>query len=184
MKREASSIGKLAIISLVAVSIISLVIVSYFVFIGGAFAESENTTDRSLQLVNELRVQNHVKSLKWNKQLEAAAQEKVNDIIAKKYFQHTSPTGEKAWDIVLDEGYSYIYAGENLAIDYDTVDEAMEAWKESPSHYANIVSEKYSDYGFAQGEGNVEGHNAKVYVQIFATRESAVKQFVSYGEVY
>lgn len=180
MKRN---LTKIAVVSLVAISIISLVAVGYFVYVRNAYAKA-GTYDKSLVLVNELRSENSIGDLSWNENLAGAAQDKVNDIISKKYFQHTSPEGVKAWDLILKNDYSYVYAGENLAIDYDNVDEAIKAWVESPSHYRNIISDKYKEYGFAQGEGDVEGHVTKVYVQIFATRESAVKQFLTFDEVY
>ena len=180
MKRN---LAKIAIVSLVAISIISLVTVGYFVYVNNTYAK-DSTYDRSLELVNDLRVENNLDGLDWNENLANAAQDKVDDIIAKRYFQHTSPDGVKAWDFILKNDYSYIYAGENLAIDYSSVDDAFAAWVDSPSHYKNLVSDKYQEYGFAQGEGDVEGHTAKIYVQIFATHESGVNQLISYGEKY
>lgn len=180
MKRN---LAKIAIVSLVAISIISLVVVGYFVYVNNTYAK-DSTYNRSLVLVNEIRSEKNLGDLAWNENLAGAAQDKVNDIIANRYFQHTSPDGVKAWDFILKNDYSYVYAGENLAIDYDNVDDAFKAWVESPSHYNNLVSDKYKEYGFAQGEGDVEGHVAKVYVQIFATQESAVNQFLSYSEKY
>lgn len=180
MKRN---LAKIAIVSLVAISIISLVTVGYFVYVNNTYAK-DSTHDRSLELVNNLRDEEGLEGLNWNDNLANAAQDKVNDIVSKRYFQHTSPEGVKAWDFILKNDYSYVYAGENLAIDYGSVDDAFAAWVESPSHYRNLVSEKYKEYGFAQGEGDVEGHTAKVYVQIFATHESGVSQLISYGEKY
>jgi len=176
MKRN---LAKIAIVSLVAISIISLVTVGYFVYVKNTYAK-DNTYNRSLELVNDLRDKNNLADLNWNDKLAEAAQDKVNDIIANRYFEHTSPSGVKAWDFVLKNDYSYLYAGENLAIDYENVDDAFKAWINSPSHYKNLVSDKYEEYGFAQGEGDIEGHVANIYVQIFATRENSVKQFLSY----
>lgn len=181
MKRQ--KIYRIAMISMIAVSVLTLVYFGYFIFVKKIFAKS-NLTERSLEIVNNIRNEKGVLPLKWDEKLEKVAEEKVNDIILKKYFQHTSPDGTKAWDLILKEGYSYIYAGENLAIDYNSIDEALEAWTQSPSHYQNIISDKYEDYGFAQGEGNIEGHKAKIYVQIFATQGNSIKQLISYEDDY
>lgn len=180
MKRN---LTKIAVIPLITISIFSLVVVGYFIYVKNTYAK-DNNYDRSLVLINKIRSKNGVGDLNWNKNLANAASDKVNDIISKKYFQHTSPLGVKAWDLILKNDYSYVYAGENLAIDYGSVDEAIKAWVESPSHFKNIISDKYKEYGFAQGEGDVEGHVAKIYVQIFATRENAVKQFLTFSEIY
>lgn len=160
---------KIAKVALVLVCTISLVLVGYFISKRVTYAQVDQT-DRSLGLVNQIREEKGLAQLRWNPKLAESAEDKLNDILENKYFQHTSPDGVKAWDFILENNYSYIYAGENLAIDYDNVDDAFKAWVDSPSHLANIVSEKYREYGFAQGEGDVEGHSSNVYVQIFATQ--------------
>ena len=66
-----------------------------------------------------------------------------------------------------------------MAIDYASVDDAFDAWMDSPTHLANILSDKYQEYGFAQGEGYIEGYKSKVYVQIFASRENLFDNLIS-----
>lgn len=162
---------KIAQISLVLVCTISLVLAGYFITKRVTYAQVDQS-DRSLDLVNRVRKEKGLNQLKWNSKLSEAAEDKLNDILENRYFQHTSPEGVKAWDFILKNDYSYIYAGENLAIDYADTEDAFKAWMDSPTHLANIVSDKYQEYGFAEGEGDVEGHLSRVYVQIFATQEN------------
>jgi len=126
----------------------------------------------ALNLVNELRVKNGRNVLVWNDLLAKAAEDKAEDIFAGGYFDHTSPTGKKGWDFIISEGYSYKFAGENLAADFDNVEQAMDAWVKSPSHLKNILSDKYSDFGFAQKSGVLDGKKTTVYVQLFGSKES------------
>jgi len=149
-----------------------LVIASSFALVktNHIFAKDNDYPQISLDLVNSARIESGLDTLSWNDQLARAAQEKANDMFAKNYFAHTGPNGEKAWNFILDAGYSYEYAGENLAVEFDNVNDAFSAWEKSPSHFKNITSNKYSDYALVEKEGNLDGKNVKIYVQIFASK--------------
>jgi uncharacterized protein YkwD len=46
--------------------------------------------------------------------------------------------------------YNYSYAGENLAMGFGKDEKAQNlAWKNSPTHYANIVKPKFTEVGIA-----------------------------------
>lgn len=124
----------------------------------------------SLELVNNERESLGLTPLNWNGNLEKAALDKAEDIFNKDYFAHTAPDGTKAWNFILIEGYSYKYAGENLAVDFDNINDAFQDWKNSPSHLKNIVSDKYEDYALVQKEGVLDGKNTIVFVQLFASK--------------
>jgi len=153
---------------------IGLVIVSSFVFIKSTkiFAK-ENiivSSDRSLELANNLRASKHLNNLTWNDDLAKAAEAKANDMFAKNYFDHTAPDGAKAWSFILNANYSYRFAGENLAVEFDNVDDAFVAWENSPTHLENLLSDKFSDYALVEKEGSLNGENVKVFVQLFGTK--------------
>ena len=160
-------------IALISVSAITIALVSSLVVYKNSniFAkEQDYTSDYSLTLVNTERASKNLKTLEWNSQLEKAAQDKVNDIFTKGYFDHTAPDGTKAWDFILSEGYDYRVAGENLAADYSNIDDAFAAWKKSPTHLENILSDKFTDYAISQKEGVLNGQDTTVYVQLFASK--------------
>ena len=129
------------------------------------------TDEQSLKLVNSLRKENGLNSLKWNDRLASAAYKKAVDMENYKYFDHISPKGKKAWDFVISENYQYSNAGENLALDFDNVKDATNAWENSPLHLRNMVSSEFDEFGFAQLNANIEGHPTIVYVQIFAKEQ-------------
>lgn len=120
----------------------------------------------ALRLVNKIRVENNLNELTWNDKLAKAAELKADDMVQNKYFEHTSPQGLKAWDFINKQDYSYFTAGENLAIDYSSVEKATLAWENSQSHMANIVGKSYKEFGFATIEND---KGSKIYVQIFAS---------------
>lgn len=161
---------KKILINLALVSI-NLAFVLGFTFIAplnkSVASTLSNDSQKALELVNETRVKNGLNELNWDEKLSSAASAKAADIVEKNYFDHVSPDGKKAWDFVLESGYNYRFAGENLAIDFTNVSDAEIAWEKSPSHLKNILSENFDEFGFAEIEGVVNGQNSQVYVQIF-----------------
>lgn len=107
------------------------------------------TADKLIELTNQARADNGLNTLLINSLLIESAQGKSNDMLAKNYFAHTSPEGVTPWDWFVGVGYDYIYAGENLAKNYATAEAMFNAWMNSPTHRANILSENYREIGIA-----------------------------------
>ncbi len=117
---------------------------------------------------NNARVAEGLSALSYNATLAGIAEEKLNDMFAKQYFEHTSPSGVGASDLAKKDGYGYIIIGENLAMgtfkdDQDLVD----AWLASPGHRANILNTRYHELGVAVGQGIFEGKGVWIAVQEF-----------------
>lgn len=94
------------------------------------------------------------KALQYNANLAKAAQIKADDMVKRGYFSHTNPEGKAIWPTVTLSGYTYKYAGENLALWYsqDMVG-INSAWLNSPTHKKNIVNPKYQDVGVGIAHG-------------------------------
>lgn len=120
-----------------------------------------------IALTNTNRNQNALPQLKTSPLLEKAAQEKANDMAAKGYFAHTSPDGKAPWYWIKNAGYSYVYAGENLAINFTDSDTAHTAWMNSPTHRANILNGKFTEIGIATANGVYKGRDTVFVVQMF-----------------
>lgn len=109
-------------------------------------------TDMSIQSLltdtNNQREQNGEIGLNMNNQLDTAAQAKANDMAAKDYWSHNTPSGQTPWSFITGAGYNYTTAGENLAYGFDTADDTVAGWMNSPEHRANILSTTYKDVGF------------------------------------
>jgi hypothetical protein len=122
-----------------------------------------------VDLTNRDRLNNNDSNLKPNDLLSAAAQAKANDMASKGYFAHTSPEGITPWYWFKQVGYKYVYAGENLAINFDESLDVENAWMNSPTHRANILNNHYTDIGVAMAQGIYQGRVATFVVQEFGS---------------
>ncbi|MFA6135982.1 MAG: CAP domain-containing protein [Candidatus Paceibacterota bacterium] len=120
-----------------------------------------------IQLTNEARINVGLSTLKENNLLTKAADAKVADMITKGYFAHTSPDNKTPFDFIRETGYNYYAAGENLALDFVSVQDVQNALMESSSHRANILNKLYTDIGVAVVSGVYQNHSATFVVEYF-----------------
>jgi uncharacterized protein YkwD len=132
------------------------------------FASQISTTE-VIRLTNIKRNENGLSTLKENSELDVAAKAKGQDMLSKGYWAHVSPDGTQPWDFFKAVGYKYRYAGENLARDFSNPDAAVEAWMASPSHRENMLSDRYKEIGVAVVDGNLNGKDTTIIVQLFGT---------------
>ena len=118
-------------------------------------------------MTNEKRTENQLASLTTNPLLVQAAQLKANDMAARGYFSHDTPDGKTPWYWLDQVGYTYQYAGENLAVNFVESKDVTEAWMNSPSHRANIVKGNYTEIGIAVSSGMYKGRESIFVVQFF-----------------
>lgn len=123
---------------------------------------------------NIVRTKKGLPELKENPALTEAANAKANHMFNNNYWSHTAPDGTTPWYFILDAGYKYLHAGENLARDFKTADGAIAAWAKSPTHMANLISDKYQDIGIAVVDGNLDGKETTLIVQMFGSTQSIV----------
>lgn len=128
---------------------------------------SEITAGTVISLANSARVSGGLGELKQNSLLSKAAQNKANDMLARQYFAHNTPTGETPWTFIKAVGYNYITAGENLAIDFTEAESIQTAWMNSPGHRANIMNGAFQEIGIGIAQGMYNGHQTTVVVQMF-----------------
>jgi len=145
-------------------------------------ATSINTQDL-LKDTNLQREANGLPPLALNSELTKAAQMKAKDMFAKDYWAHVSPDGTTPWVWIRDAGYSYLYAGENLARGFNTSDDVVTAWMNSPEHRANMLSPNYTDIGFAVESGTLTGTQTTLVVQEFGSPYNSNGTVVSSSSV-
>ncbi|WP_249745208.1 CAP domain-containing protein [Mesobacillus boroniphilus] len=110
---------------------------------------------RVIDLTNEQRRKNGLGNLQPDTALSNVAQEKSNDMQAKNYFSHTSPTYGSPFDMMRDFGVSYKSAGENIAMGQRSAEEVVNAWMNSEGHRKNILSPNFTHIGVGHtSEGN------------------------------
>lgn len=123
-----------------------------------------------VRLTNEKRAQAGVEQLEISPELTAAAKAKGEHMLANNYWAHIAPDGTEPWSFFLSNGYKYRYAGENLARDFTNPSSTVEAWMASPSHRENLLSTKYKEIGVAVVEGDLNGVDTTIVVQMFGSK--------------
>lgn len=121
-------------------------------------------------LVNIDRASEGLPALNRNTTLDNAATLKCADMVANDYWGHISPTGVKPWTWYKNVGYSYEFAGENLAYGQIDSEDVSDEWMKSPGHRKNIMSSNFTEVGYAQCKYPKEskfGHHTLI-VQMFA----------------
>lgn len=122
---------------------------------------------------NALRQSLGLTPLILNPKLSQAAAAKAQDMFAKNYWAHNSPTGNTPWDFILDAGYKYTVAGENLAKNFTDSQSVVNAWLASPTHKDNMVKPSYREIGFAVVNGKLNGEETTLVVQMFGASVQA-----------
>jgi hypothetical protein len=153
-----------------------------------AIAEQNFSSEDILALTNAKRTQNGLFPLRRDPLLAAAAERKVADMLQYGYFAHESPQGKTPWDFFEDVAYEYLYAGENLAMDFSDAEKLTEAWMDSESHRENLLNTAYDDTGIAIAEGTLHGRKTMLVVQLFGkrvpTRIATLENPLSVQKVY
>ncbi|USN53297.1 MAG: hypothetical protein H6760_03985 [Candidatus Nomurabacteria bacterium] len=146
---------------------VKLFVMSIVAFYPGTSYVSNVTVQNIVALTNQARQSAGLAPLAVNGLLGQAAQGKANDMIVNQYFAHTSPANVTPWDWFKRAGYSYKFAGENLAKDFSTAETLVDAWLASPSHRKNIMNANYTEIGIAVSTGEVNGVQTIVVAQMF-----------------
>ncbi len=155
------------------ISIAVVIIVLFSISLGSnLYIKNTNMTATVLpavlvDLTNDVRISNNEQSLTRNTVLDDAARLKAEDMASLGYFAHNSPTGITPWNWFNKAGYVFVYAGENLAIDFSESVDVENAWLNSPTHKANILNNHFTEIGIATAEGVYQGHPTTYVVQMF-----------------
>lgn len=131
------------------------------------------TTEALLTDTNSERAKHELQPLVLDDTLSKAAQLKAEDMLRQQYWAHTAPDGTTPWQWFKSVGYSYSFAGENLAKNFRTADAVTTAWMGSSEHQANILNAQYSQVGFAVAEGTLEGKPVTLVVALYGAPKSA-----------
>lgn len=124
--------------------------------------------------INKIRVANGLQPLAENPKLNVAALLKAQDMIDNDYFNHYSPSGKTPWDWFSAAQYNYKYAGENLALNFWSDQDTVQAWLDSPTHKENILNPNYKETGLAilSGTTSTTKENRTVVVQMFGAEKT------------
>lgn len=144
---------------------------------------SNITSHQVHEETNRERVKLGLKPLVINEKLNQAALAKAQDMFNQQYWSHNSPSGKEPWFFIQEADYVYQIAGENLARDFANTPDLIAAWMASPSHKANIINPKYQDIGIAVVNGNLQGFETTLVVQLFGKKkESGLATISEFGQ--
>ena len=160
--------------SVLLVLLKALAIVAPVALPSSSLYSSAITPTNIVDLTNQTRINLSLVELSVSDQLMQAAAAKAEDMVGSQYFAHVSPTGVTPWSWMVEVGYKYKYAGENLAVHFTSAEGVQEGWLASPSHRANIVNKNYSEIGVGVAMGEFEGFPTTFVVQMFGTPVGAV----------
>ncbi len=127
------------------------------------------TASQIVAVTNMARSRAGLPPLSVNNKLQSAAGEKSEDMGEKLYFSHENPDGLTPWYWFEKNRYSFLYAGENLAINFTDTDKLLAAWLKSPEHKENILNPTYRDIGVDVKTLTVGGKTYTLVVQLFGT---------------
>lgn len=138
---------------------------------------SNISVEEIVLLTNQQRKAQGLTELKRNDRLSQAAVEKASYMLAKNYWSHNAPDGTTPWYFVQKYNYHYLYAGENLAKDFQNSADVVDAWMASRAgHRENILNGKYQDIGVAVVNGVLDGFETTLVVQMFGSSTAVIPE--------
>lgn len=142
---------------------------------------AEITVEGIIRYTNAERKKVGLETLVTQKKLSASALKKANDMLDRQYFEHKSPDGKTAVDLVKEKGYIFQIVGENLALgDFGSDKKLVDAWMNSPTHRENILNSKFTEIGIGIVKGEYKGSIVWLAVQHFG-KPAPVCPIISQG---
>lgn len=102
--------------------------------------------------------------LKWNLQLQAAAEMHANDLKQHNFIAHKGSNGSKISDRVEKSGYKWAAVGENISWGARNISSAMRGWIDSPGHCKSLMNPSFREMGASQA--------GSFMVQVFGRKRS------------
>ena len=122
-------------------------------------------------MVNNYRADNGVAELKWAEDMADVARRHSQDMVNRDFFDHTNPDGVDVAGRLDNLGIAWMALGENIARTTENTEEpakaALNVWKESAGHEANMVNATFEE----SGVGIAIGDNYIYFTQVFIYRE-------------
>lgn len=127
---------------------------------------------RTLEGVNEIRVDHGLKRLKYHERLTIAARDYSEKMARLNFFSHMGPDGLKLDDRAQSYGLNYRSIGENLHSSRghdDPVPVALDGWMDSRGHRKTMLNETYTHTGIGVAIGE---DGRAIFTQLFMLPKS------------
>lgn len=133
------------------------------VTVGGS--EMLSIEEQVVELVNKERKAEGLPALEMDETLNEAAAVRANEIAKDYRKDHTRPDGRNWSTVLVEAGYDYTTAAENLALEYEgTAESVVDVWMNSKLHKANILNKDVTKIGI----GVCKADGKYYWVQEFA----------------
>lgn len=134
-------------------------------------AQPSSVAESIVAAMNRERAAHGLRPLQLESRLSLAAEDRVSDMLAKRYFDHVSPDGVSPFTWVRARGYRYSMVGENLALGYRGASSVVTGWMGSPPHRHNILKEEFDEVGIAVSDASPQrGYRGPLVVALYGTR--------------
>ena len=100
-----------------------------------------------LSIINGYRVDGGLKPLKLNEKLTEIACVRAEEIAWSGDHDHTRPNLQSCFSLMRENGFSTGLAGENIGWGFSSSSSVCEAWKNSKTHYENIMNPDFTETG-------------------------------------
>lgn len=120
--------------------------------------------DEMLKLHNDIRNRHGIPDLRINDKLNGVAQKYAQEMERTNNFSHVDSRGRLPGARITEGGYVWRSCAENIGKGYQTPDEAVAGWENSPHHLDNILKPNVVDIGF--------GKSGEYWVAVFARPKS------------
>lgn len=108
--------------------------------------------EEALILTNEYRAEVSKSNLTLNDDLCKAATMRAIEMYYADYYAHNRADGRSCFEFDCFNLFNS-YGGENIAFGYTTASSVCEGWRNSEGHYANMISDNYTEVGFGYFNG-------------------------------
>lgn len=106
-------------------------------------------TNKIFYLVNIERAKAGLGPLTRHVNLDKSATDKCNDMVARNYWAHSTPDGQRYNVFINKYTGKHLKDGENLARSYSDDTALVKGWMDSPTHRAAILDPAYIYVGYA-----------------------------------
>lgn len=103
--------------------------------------------NKNLKIINEYRAEEGIAPLRLNEELTIMACARAEEIAWSGEHSHQRPNGSSCFTIFKEAGFNEGTAGENLGYGFWTPEEVCRAWKDSRTHYENLMNPKFVEIG-------------------------------------
>lgn len=103
--------------------------------------------NRVLEIVNGYRAEGGLEPLVLSEELTVVACARAEEVAWSGKHSHTRPNGKSCFTIMKDAGIESGLAGENIGWGYSSTESVCQAWKDSETHYENIMNPEFKEIG-------------------------------------